>query len=287
MLVPTPTAEPAVPQPAIGIAPVPAMPSATKPTPASALEIPPVPSQAAMPARIDRRHAEPEIPATPKAAYAMKSPDVPGQGAAPKRLAAASQASAIRQDSPQTANALFLPPRPEERVQWQTETLSFAPVSAVSSAGHGTSQALSPGFFHHPGLPQHVMRQLSSAFRSGAEKSAELLLNPAELGRVRISLVTAETGITVNIVADRPETLELLRRHSDQLAQEFLDIGFETTAFAFGHNTGGGDQARTHGRNPEAQASGPTRSEAAGDAIPGSQAAVDSIIDLDRVDIRL
>ncbi len=35
-------------------------------------------------------------------------------------------------------------------------------------------------------------------------------------------------------IADRPETLELMRRHIDILAQEFRDIGYGSAEFSFG-----------------------------------------------------
>ena len=65
-------------------------------------------------------------------------------------------------------------------------------------------------------------------------KPVEISLNPEELGQVRMTLSTSDTGVTVMITSERPETLDLMRRHIDQLAQELLRLGYENTAFQFG-----------------------------------------------------
>jgi len=69
--------------------------------------------------------------------------------------------------------------------------------------------------------------------RNGGDRGVDLLLNPAELGRVRISLSPSDAGMTVQILADRPETLDLIRRNIDLLAQDFQSLGYEATDFAF------------------------------------------------------
>lgn len=71
-------------------------------------------------------------------------------------------------------------------------------------------------------------------------KMVEIALSPEELGRVRMSLVPSEQGVTVQIFAERQETIDLLRRHSDQLASEFERLGYDSTGFEFS----GGDADR-------------------------------------------
>ena len=99
-------------------------------------------------------------------------------------------------------------------------------------------------------IPRHVSLQIAEAVQRGGDTTVELTLNPAELGRVRISLSGADAGMMVSITAERPETLDLLRRHIDMLAQDFRDLGYDTAEFAFGR---GGDgptpgQGDTSGR---------------------------------------
>ena len=49
-----------------------------------------------------------------------------------------------------------------------------------------------------------------------------------------MSLVTHEGALTMMLQAERPETLDLLRRNIDQLAQDFRDLGFQDLTFRFG-----------------------------------------------------
>lgn len=101
--------------------------------------------------------------------------------------------------------------------------------------------------------PPQVM-QVSSAILGSREGSFEIHLQPAELGKVRISLMPSDAGIVVSVLADRPETLDLLRRHVDQLAQDFREIGYESASFSFGAE-GQGDSSDGRGSNlPGAQA---------------------------------
>ncbi|WP_223428652.1 flagellar hook-length control protein FliK [Tateyamaria pelophila] len=70
----------------------------------------------------------------------------------------------------------------------------------------------------------------------GLLNPVEIVMNPAELGRVRMTLTTTDSGIVVNILADRPETLDLMRRNITDLGESFSDLGYDDVAFAFGQN---------------------------------------------------
>ncbi|MEP3512439.1 MAG: flagellar hook-length control protein FliK [Lentilitoribacter sp.] len=81
--------------------------------------------------------------------------------------------------------------------------------------------------------PAMVARQMAEALQRLPDQPVEISLNPKELGRVRMNISAAEVGITVNVVAERPETLDLMRRNIDQLAREFQSMGYEDINFAF------------------------------------------------------
>lgn len=93
--------------------------------------------------------------------------------------------------------------------------------------------------------PTHVSggaemaRQVASqiAVAAQADGSTEIALDPEELGRVRLRLTGTETAMSVLIIAERPETAELMRRHVDALAQEFRDIGYSDLQFQFESGT--------------------------------------------------
>ncbi|WP_317056374.1 flagellar hook-length control protein FliK [Roseovarius rhodophyticola] len=162
---------------------------------------------------------------------------------------------------------------------------SFASLGATEivqtpKQGHST-------VFQTPDLPRHVAQQMATAVRTTSDNSVAITLKPAELGRVQISMSTSEAGVVVHVIAERPETLELMRRHIDQLANEFQDIGYGQSEFRF---DGAGSGERQTRDDQHSEQSGETTApnlpmlQRASDeghlAIPGH-------IDLDRVDIRI
>ena len=88
-----------------------------------------------------------------------------------------------------------------------------------------------------------VARQIAeAAVQTSADRQIDLTLNPAELGRVRMSLSTSDAGASVTIHADRPETLDLMRRNIGELESEFADMGYGDVDFAFSGGDGAQDQ---------------------------------------------
>lgn len=89
-----------------------------------------------------------------------------------------------------------------------------------------------------PEVSQTMIRQMTDAVRTQmtSEKTVEISLRPAELGRVRIALSPAETGMIVTISAERGETLEVMRRNIDELARSFAEMGHESLTFNFEQN---------------------------------------------------
>lgn len=81
--------------------------------------------------------------------------------------------------------------------------------------------------------PTMIARQMAEALQRLPDRPVEISLNPKELGRVRMNISAAEAGITVTVVAERPETLDLMRRNIDQLTREFQALGYDTINFSF------------------------------------------------------
>ncbi|AMY68060.1 flagellar hook-length control protein FliK [Frigidibacter mobilis] len=75
--------------------------------------------------------------------------------------------------------------------------------------------------------------QLAAAAARFPDRPVELTLSPEELGRVRLTLATSEVGLVLAVTAERPETLDLMRRNIDQLARDFREIGFSDLSFSF------------------------------------------------------
>lgn len=90
-------------------------------------------------------------------------------------------------------------------------------------------------------LAMHMARQIADVAHHMPARPVEITLSPEELGRVRLSVSTQDAGIVLNIVAERPETVDLLRRHIGQLGQQLQSLGYENIAFSFS----GGSDAQT------------------------------------------
>lgn len=109
-------------------------------------------------------------------------------------------------------------------------------------------------------IAPHIARQLVEVMAQAAHRPTEIALSPQELGRVRMSVKTEDGMITVSIIAERADTLDLMRRHIDQLGQSFRAMGYESISFAFGQSGHSGDQGNNesggwrHGDHTDATA---------------------------------
>ncbi|MDU8929619.1 flagellar hook-length control protein FliK [Alisedimentitalea sp. MJ-SS2] len=141
---------------------------------------------------------------------------------------------------------------------------ALSPELAATEAVHSVGPTLfSPATPAKAPLAVQIAQQIVTAIPHPNGQPIELRLNPEELGRVNLSLLQSDTAITVTILAERGETLDLLRRHIALLEREFRDIGFEKIQFTFGSS----DHSNT---NPEAEH---------GDDHPGNPTTVDAETD--------
>ena len=113
----------------------------------------------------------------------------------------------------------------------------------------------------------------------------ELVLSPAELGRVRISMQANDGGMVIQVIAERPETLDLMRRHISDLAQEFRNIGYGSAEFSFGQSTPDGNTDTGSGAS-QSGASDNDLTSGAPEQLHKTQHPVLKL-GTDRVDIRL
>lgn len=144
--------------------------------------------------------------------------------------------------------------------------LISAPLHRIDAAP-GSPAAPAPP----PAAPPPPAAQLSEAIVTSGDGQIDLRLDPEELGRVRVTLHQDGDVMRVHIHADRPDTLDLLRRNAGDLAAELRAAGYEGTSFSFGDQSR--DQSR---RQPQAGASdtaSPTAHRTA--PLQGSGAALD------------
>jgi flagellar hook-length control protein FliK len=75
---------------------------------------------------------------------------------------------------------------------------------------------------------------------------------------VRISVTAGDNGLTVAIIAERPETVDLMRRNIDLLTRELREMGYENPTFTFGDQSGDADQDQGDGTVQSGAASDPS-----------------------------
>lgn len=81
--------------------------------------------------------------------------------------------------------------------------------------------------------PDQLAHQLAQVAQNTALHRRDILLQPEELGRVRLNLQAHENSVHVAILAERPETLDLMRRYIGQLSDEFRALGYDDVSFDF------------------------------------------------------
>lgn len=147
--------------------------------------------------------------------------------------------------------------------------LGAAPQVSTAGSAHSAAQ---PATSDSGPAARPVAVQLAAATaRHNADGTIEVNLSPQELGRVRMVIHHDGAVMNVAIHADRSDTLDLMRRHAEVLAQEFRAQGYSGTAFAFS----GGDGSASGGqdRPPVPDAPPPSPSSVAATQAPQTMAA--------------
>lgn len=114
------------------------------------------------------------------------------------------------------------------------------------------------------------------------------MLAPHELGRVTMTLA-GEGAHHVAISVERPETLELLRRHADQLSQDLRESGWGDAQLDFHHQdgrSGDGGQQQRHAQ-PQTPAAPMMTADKATIATPALSRSAAARTATGRIDIRL
>ncbi|MFL2778838.1 MAG: flagellar hook-length control protein FliK [Paracoccus marcusii] len=105
-------------------------------------------------------------------------------------------------------------------------TDSHTPAAARPTAAAGSGwQAASHD-------PRPVLQQVTDALVSTRGDRTEIALSPEELGRIRLVMSGPDRG-QITIWAERPETLDLVRRNADLLTQQLADAGVSAGSLDF------------------------------------------------------
>lgn len=75
----------------------------------------------------------------------------------------------------------------------------------------------------------------------------EVILNPQELGHLRFMIRHDGDQVNVILTVERPDTLDLIRRHVEQLLGDLRQAGFADATLSFGQwqQSGGGENSQT------------------------------------------
>lgn len=114
------------------------------------------------------------------------------------------------------------------------------PDSGFITSAPAVNAALSPAVNPNTaGAAPYLAPTIIEMTRAGNDGPVELALAPEELGRLTISLQQEGDFVRVSMMAERPETLDLLRRHAGDLLADLRQSGFSGASFSFGQ---GGQQ---------------------------------------------
>ena len=117
-------------------------------------------------------------------------------------------------------------------------SLATAPGAALSGPMSQTTLSL-------------LATQINGMLARQGDGTTEFTLSPEELGRVRITLqpesVTGDRVI-VMLSFDRPETLDLFRRHADLLSEALQAAGYSGSSIGFSQSGAGNDGGNDDGR---------------------------------------
>ncbi|WP_179378362.1 flagellar hook-length control protein FliK [Jannaschia marina] len=99
---------------------------------------------------------------------------------------------------------------------------------------------------------------------SRSPRVAEIELAPADLGRLRLLLQTTDRGLTLSVAVERPDMVEVVRRHLDGLHRALMAEGLALDGFDIG----------TEARQRQPAQEGHRQSQ---DAAPESEAGAPSV----------
>lgn len=127
-----------------------------------------------------------------------------------------------------------------------------------------------------------AVHHLAEAAHHKGGGTVEIALSPEELGHVRLTIQSHEGGAaSVHLSADRQDTLDLMRRHVELLAEDMRDLGYKDLSFSFQEKAQRGLPEFGQGNQPGPPSDAPQIAPGHGVALASLRAAVaDSGLDI-------
>ena len=151
---------------------------------------------------------------------------------------------------------------------------AVAPTTAQPTVEGGAAPPPSPARSTLPQLPAMVV----AAAEMAGDGTVEVALDPVELGALTITFRHEGEALRIVILAERPETLDLMRRNAGEFLADLRGQGFGHATLSFS-----GYQSEGHAKGQDAPATAaPSRAPATGetDLLPSSPARSTAGVDL-------
>lgn len=163
---------------------------------------------------------------------------------------------------------------PALAVEARAAEIQADPLLEIAGADHRATPDAAPRaeLASRAEAPRIVTTQVAEAAKLLRDGPVELTLSPEELGRVKLTLTAGDGAMVLNVTADRAETLDLLRRNIELLAQDLRDAGFQSLSFSFG---GGQDRPDAAPARPAVFAEAPLAAPEAATPIRIAAAGLD------------
>lgn len=123
--------------------------------------------------------------------------------------------------------------------------LPFAADDPLREIGSPSQALRSARQMSEPDVPRQITSQLVAMVQVRKSGVADIRLSPEELGRVQLRLSPTDHGVAVQIIAERADTGDLIRRNVDLLIAQLRQEGFDHVDVAFAT-----PQRDGSGRNP-------------------------------------
>jgi len=134
------------------------------------------------------------------------------------------------------ADDMPVPPEPSVAGATAAGDPGPSPAEPARGAPPAAAEPRAPALAPAPAA-REVAGLLASALVHGPGDLA-LVLEPADLGPLHFTIEMADGRLAVTVTAERAETLDLMRRHPETLAEAFRAAGFGTVDMSFGRHPG-------------------------------------------------
>lgn len=122
----------------------------------------------------------------------------------------------------------------------------FVPPAISIDPQLGAERTSGTIFKPSPSVAPQISARVVEAVPAATEGPVEIVLDPEELGKLRMQITRSETGWTLHVNIERPETLDFMRRHIETLQKDLVSVGYESLNLQLGGGQNGGASAQEH-----------------------------------------